>query len=179
MGQKRDSPSAGAKLDSLQRTQTTSHPDAIYNCRPLSLQPPPITIYHPVFAKFTQLMMEPCEKLQFSCEELENAFEFIVSSLAYYSSEADRQAAIQGISYVAIDILRQTTITLGGRKHTPDGVSMSICPVFPVKGRMAIKGFADIKSDIGTGGSDPISRTECAYVAVYSSDEVSQTCFLE
>ncbi|KAI0336575.1 hypothetical protein GY45DRAFT_1429653 [Cubamyces sp. BRFM 1775] len=48
----RQSPSSGATVSQLLQTQTTLRIDAVYNCRPLELTGPPITMYHPVFANF-------------------------------------------------------------------------------------------------------------------------------
>ncbi|KAF9045838.1 hypothetical protein BDP27DRAFT_727945 [Rhodocollybia butyracea] len=45
--------------------------DVIYNHRPLSLSPPPIVIYHPVFNKFLGIVND--QTLIFTHEELDNA----------------------------------------------------------------------------------------------------------
>ncbi|KAH9947831.1 hypothetical protein B0H21DRAFT_806645 [Amylocystis lapponica] len=82
---KRKFPSTGAHTADRIVTQNPTRVDAVYNYRPIDLAPPPITLYHPVFAKFLQLMAEP---QIFSDEELNNAQSFITLAVAYYKEEA-------------------------------------------------------------------------------------------
>lgn len=175
----RDSPSAGAKLNVLQVTQRKTRPDAVYNWRPMSLQPPPISVYHPTFAKFTRLMSMQLEDEEFSHDELQSAFEFIISSLEFYTNEETRQMCLKGIQSIDRNILQQTRIFLTSGNLTPDGYSQSPTPVFPPGSRMAYKAFQHLKAEVGTGSCDPMAQAECAFLAVYSSDEVSHVCVFE
>ena len=54
----RPSPFRGATTAHLYGIQYDDRPDAIHNFRPLGLSAPPVTIYHPVFARFLQRMDE-------------------------------------------------------------------------------------------------------------------------
>lgn len=67
----RDSPSTGAKTANRRETQVSHRLDAIHSFRPLELSTPPVSIYHPVFGRFHQLIME--ERDDFTPEELDNA----------------------------------------------------------------------------------------------------------
>ncbi|KAF9476230.1 hypothetical protein BDN70DRAFT_897494 [Pholiota conissans] len=178
--QNRQSPSSGAKLDSLKTTQNVSRPDAIYNSRPLTLQPPPISIYHPVFAKFTQLMATPYTNMDFSYEELEQAIKFIASSLPFYEDEKSRQDSILGLASVASGILTSSAFNLKSGMFSPDGVCSVECPVFTEKyqSTQAVMGIQVLESEVGTGGCDPAAQAECAYVAICSSDEVASVLIL-
>ncbi|KAI0732364.1 hypothetical protein C8Q72DRAFT_901842 [Fomitopsis betulina] len=57
----RDSPSTGDKTANRRETQVSHRLDAIHSFRPLELSTPPVSIYHPVFGRFHQLIMEEQE----------------------------------------------------------------------------------------------------------------------
>ncbi|KAH9948021.1 hypothetical protein B0H21DRAFT_708046 [Amylocystis lapponica] len=150
---KRKSPSTGAHTADRIVTQNPTRVDAVYNYRPIDLAPPPITLYHPVFAKFLQLMVEP---QIFSDEELNNAQSFITLAVAYYKEEAIRKRKLQ--------------LVMGAAVHKNILVSEGLSYTYT---RWLLDHYAihEVKLEIGDGGSDPIAQGECVYVAIYSSNE--------
>ncbi|KAF9777626.1 hypothetical protein BJ322DRAFT_1114857 [Thelephora terrestris] len=164
---KRDSPSAGASLTQRIVTQKQIRADAVYNYRPAHLAPPPITIYHPVFAKFLQLMAEPRNPTH---EELNLAHDFVCLASAYHKDEATRISELSLTMKAAVHsgILGPTTLSYKSRQLIPDGVVISGATP---DGFKTIAAILEVKAEIGEGGSDPIAQAECAYVAVYSTEE--------
>ena len=71
-------PSTGARNSTLLNTQRDDRDDAVYNGWPIGLTSPPLSIYHPVFAKFQQQMAEPIDRATFTSTELRNAHQLIL-----------------------------------------------------------------------------------------------------
>ena len=169
---KRRSPSSGATVSELMKTQTSSHLDAIYNYRPLHLAPPPIMIYHPAFARFAQSMSQPADhNIQYTPAEVQTAREFIELSSKLYVDESSRQRAIKAAlsDAVGIGILDSTSLNCSSGRFQPDGV---IRTDTSFKGFRPVVTISEVKNEIGTGSCDPRAQAECAYVAVYASFEV-------
>ena len=89
----RPSPFRGATAMHLYNIQYADRPDAIHNFRPLRLSAPPVTIYHPVFARFLQRMDE--EPKDLSPEEFDRARDFVVAATDFYSTAAGRAKAFE------------------------------------------------------------------------------------
>ena len=145
---------------------------AVYNYRPLELIPPPITIYHPVFTKFIQMMLDA---QVFTHDELDLAHGFVTQAVDYYSTEADRVShSSQMTAAVHPDILSSI---YPFRNLGLDGVVTS---AHAPNGFTTVLAMSEVKVEAGEGGCDPIAQAECAYVAVYASDQVgrSQRCTL-
>ncbi|KAH9948020.1 hypothetical protein B0H21DRAFT_735808 [Amylocystis lapponica] len=153
----RKSPSTGAHTADRIVTQNPTRVDAVYNYRPIDLAPPPITLYHPVFAKFLQLMAEPQE---FTKEELIRAHSFVTLAVAYYRDEATRRETLYCDMSTAI---HESILVLG-----PDGVVSS---EETLDGFSPVTAIHEVKLEIGDGGCDPLAQGECDYVAIYSSNE--------
>ncbi|KZT18890.1 hypothetical protein NEOLEDRAFT_1142814 [Neolentinus lepideus HHB14362 ss-1] len=166
VAQTRKSPSAGAAIGELVITQRAGRADAVYNYRPLSLTPLPITIYHPVFAKFLQIMEEDTVLMH---DELAHALTFIGQAVKLYKNETKRMEQLSAMKAgVHQSILGITGLTFESGDFNPDGVVFSAQTPDQFKTILCI---TEVRNEIGEGGSDPISQAECAYVAVYSSDE--------
>lgn len=170
--QKRDPPSTGAHLTQRIQTQRDTRADAVFNYRPPDLAPPPITIYHPVFAKFLRLMAEPPDPTP---EDLGRAHDFVCLASAYYKDEAERVLKLSRNLNAAVyhGILGIQKLSYTSSKLAPDGVVFS---ERTPSGFSTITAILEVKAEIGEGNSDPIAQAECAYVAVYSSDEVFRLC---
>ncbi|KAF9779195.1 hypothetical protein BJ322DRAFT_1113551 [Thelephora terrestris] len=153
--QKRESPSTGASLTQRTLTQNDGRADAVYNYRPAELTPPPITIYHPVFAKFLQLMAEPPDPTH---EELGRAHEFVCLASAYYRDEAERVGKLSRSINAAVHdgILGTHPLSYTSSKLAPGGV------VFSGK---TPSGFLTIAAILVLEAKAEIGE------AVYSSDE--------
>ncbi|KAH9930695.1 uncharacterized protein B0H18DRAFT_1116814 [Fomitopsis serialis] len=149
-GRKRRSPSSGATVSELMKTQTPTHLDAVYNYRPLHLAPPPIIIYRPAFARFAYSISQPIGSNIYTPKEVETAREFIELSSKLYVDEPSRQRAITDAFLEPDGVIRMDTSFEGFR------------PVVAI---------TEVKNEIGTGGCDPRAQAECAYVAIYTSPE--------
>ena len=141
----------------------------MYNYRPVELAPPPITIYHPVFAKFIQMMSD---RHAFTHDELDRAQKFITQTLAYCPTEAARLSHSSEMkNAVHANILSSMALSFASSKLLPDGaVSSGEAP----NGFIALSAICEAKVEIGEGGCDPLAQAECAYVAVYASAEVGR-----
>lgn len=162
------SPSTGAHLDTLRRTQKMIRLDATYNSRPPSLEPPPISIYHPVFGQFTRLMAESHENLDFTQEELEHAMKFILASLPFYDTEVERKDEIRALKIVHGHILMGAPMASGSAN--PDGCVYIVLKQFDDIAIPIL--ILELKNEIGTGDSDPMSQSECCYVKINGKMEV-------
>jgi hypothetical protein len=170
---KRDSPSSGAKNSTLINTQRKEKIDAVYNGRPLELTAPPISIYHPVFAKFRREVAQPIDKTSFTAGELGKTLEFVTRSLAFYQDEDLRISQIDPPlrHLVHFFVLHKSEITTTNVNMKPDGSVFAECKRFPNKDKAA-SDFSEVKNGIGEGASDPIHQAQCDYVNYYSAVEV-------
>ena len=174
----RKSPSTGAKVQTLLNTQVLGRPDVMYNHRPLSLSPPPIVIYHPVFNKFRNLVTTPVGDIHFSHDELNHALRFLLTSTEHYSSKEERHDSLQGIADAVHTNMLITTVYrhLGRGTTRPSGSVSFPCPL--LHGLLATAGITELKNDLGEGDSDPIAQSECAYISIVSSTKVCEYFFL-
>ncbi|KAI0328013.1 hypothetical protein GY45DRAFT_1362911 [Cubamyces sp. BRFM 1775] len=165
----RASPSSGATLSSRLQTQTIRRIDAVYNCRPLELTGPPITIYHTVFANFLKYMQEPRD---FTPDELETAQNFVTQAAAYHQDENKRQEKLSPWMSAGVrqGVLQRTSITNSTGRFTPDG-AMFAATETPRNGFRPLIGAHQLKAEIGEGAGDPSAQAENVYVAYYSSEE--------
>ncbi|KAF8958803.1 hypothetical protein BDZ97DRAFT_1840790 [Flammula alnicola] len=143
----------------------------MYNGRPHELTAPPIEIYHPVFATFRRKIAQPTKDFKFSAAELGQVHTLIVNSLAFYDSEDARKIQLDVLrELVHQQVLDSRVISNGGgKKINPDGAGYTTCQNFPRKDNAAIL-FTELKNGVGEGGSDPISQSQCDYIAFYSAD---------
>ncbi|KZT22158.1 hypothetical protein NEOLEDRAFT_1150158 [Neolentinus lepideus HHB14362 ss-1] len=172
--QQRESPSVGASIKELITTQRHERVDAIYNYRPVYLTPPPITIYHPVFTKFLEIMEQDIDVTH---EELGHAQMFIDQAVRVYKYPSDRINRLSAIkTAVHQQILGITPLGFGDTEFLTDGIIFSAEASDEFKSVIC---FTEVRNEMGWGGHDPVAQAECAYVATYSSDEarcVRQLC---
>ena len=129
---------------------------------------PPITVYHPVFARFLQLMRE--EREGFTSKELNLAQNFICGALRGYSTKGERIRASGAMAQALHRQLFRTNDFPFARGYLElDGAVRS---ARAPNGFDTLSAIVEVKSEIGDGHSDPIVQAECDYVAIYSSDEV-------
>lgn len=107
----------------------------------------------------------------FMHEDLDIAYTFIQQAVAYYPTEAARINESWAMSKaVHPNILSQLTFTLSGKNRcTPDGV---VRLTDKLEGFAPVIALCEVKAEIGEDSSDPAAQAECAYVTVYSSEEV-------
>ncbi|KAJ4500662.1 hypothetical protein C8R41DRAFT_810546 [Lentinula lateritia] len=170
--QSRPPPSIGAKSTELISTQTEQRPDAAYNYRPPELAPPPLAIYHPVFARFRHSMAAPTETLEFTSQELDQASTFIDVSLRHYPDETSRLNALQAVITCSGQKFWGERIILvdNGKKIQPDGgltISIRDLPVL-------YSTLGELKNGGGDGGCDTSDQAQCAYMKVVSSPQYTR-----
>ncbi|KAI0714115.1 hypothetical protein C8Q72DRAFT_206479 [Fomitopsis betulina] len=166
-GRSRSSPSTGAVTAARLGIQHSRRPDAVHNFRPLELFTPPVTIYHPVFARFRRLMAQ--EPTDLGPEELTRAQRFVVAANKIYQSEEQRISGLQDtFRWLHANILTKKTFEFRSQKLIPDG---AVCIAKTPDDFDTVSVITEVKNEIGDGGCDPLAQAECDYVAIYSADE--------
>ncbi|KAJ3795640.1 hypothetical protein GGU11DRAFT_214412 [Lentinula aff. detonsa] len=169
VAQKRPSPSTGAKSAQLVSSQVEERPDAAYNHRPPELAPPPLSIYHPVFARFRREMATPTESLQLTDKELRQASLLMDVSLRHYSSEEQRREALSKVFFLDEQrFWNGMSININDTKMEPDGV-LKLDLGFGFASLYTILG--ELKNGGGDGGCDPSDQAQCVYIKLVSSKQ--------
>lgn len=160
-------PLSAAKLQQLKLIQISEQPNAVYSYQPLLLSGPPIRVYHLVFANFLHCMNNSYEP---SYKELDWANGFVTTCSAYYKTKAlckramkDMKVAVHRNILMTIDLLCYELVELDGVARVL-GLTCGFCPVMIIH---------KVRNEIGEGNCNPIAHTECCYIAIYSSNEVS------
>lgn len=178
IARERESPSTGAHNQKLLVNQTLLRTDAIYNHRPIELSPPPITIYHPVFAEFIHLMNTETSLFTFTTEELKAASQFSAISAAFYHLKTMRQAALHPAEcprrhfWESVEVVLDPT-TSPATVIKPDGLISADCYHLP-PGTTARVSFNEIKNGAGEGGSDASDQAVLAWQRQVSAIDVSR-----
>ncbi|KAK7680240.1 hypothetical protein QCA50_016749 [Cerrena zonata] len=175
----RDSPSTDAKISNYVHIQKESRKDAVFNNRPIKFSCPPIGMYHPVFAKFCAKMAEPLENFDFDSDELCQAACLFMVANEIYECKNDRRHAYASLQKIWRKDMRHHEKILYHIEGTPmimtpDRYSKVTCPLLP-NGSFGILSFEEMENELGTGHSDPLTRAECDYVAMVTSDELLHT----
>ncbi|KAJ3739658.1 hypothetical protein DFH05DRAFT_1529913 [Lentinula detonsa] len=176
LAQSRPPPSTGAQSTHLVSSQVEQRPDAAYNHRPPELAPPPLSIYHPVFARFRREMATSTESLQFSDKELGQASVLMDLSLRYYLSREERREAVgevfevdgqrvwDGACVSVDDMIMEVDGVLGLDLGFGTGTGSGSGTVYTMLG--------EIRNGSGDGGCDPSDQVQCAYIKLVSSKQV-------
>lgn len=156
-------------------TQTLAKPDTIYNHRPIELSPPPITIYHPVFAEFIHLMDTPTSSFSFTAEELDAASKFVEVSAAFYPDKSARQYALQKVRPVRPNFWQTTEVILDPSTTPatvirPDGLISAKCKLLPGTPRARVS-INEVKNGAGEGGSDSGDQSALAWQQQVSTSD--------
>lgn len=172
-------PSDAASLDHLRTIQNLEHLEAMFNTRPVTLEPPPLAPYFPAFATFiNETSPGYHDQLPFTSDELVAAKDVVCCSAELYVAESDRVAALyrtalfkDGHSLEAKPPLSLDSIHVGISR-------MSSCPALR-SGNAVTSEFAEVKNEIGIGDSDPLVQVERYYVSTYKSTAVRLACCSE
>ncbi|KAI0676591.1 hypothetical protein C8Q78DRAFT_1073381 [Trametes maxima] len=122
-------PSSEAEPKNMRDRQHPSNILAAYNGRPLHLAPPPIAIFHPVFAQMTRESREPARFHDFTADEIDAAYKFLLACAQNHLDEAEFQEALQDFNFIGTGrphFWYETSIKLSGgqtRSMRPDGCS--------------------------------------------------------
>ncbi|KAJ3993600.1 hypothetical protein F5050DRAFT_1780547 [Lentinula boryana] len=173
LAQKRPPPSAGAKSAQLVSSQVEERPDAAYNHRPPELAPPPLSIYHPVFARFRREMATSTESLQFSDNELGQASLLMDVSLRYYSSQEDRREAVGKVFEVdGQRVWDGACVSVNDTIMEVDGVlGLNLGFGSRLGSGLVYTMLGELKNGSGDGGCDPSDQAQCAYIKLVSSKQ--------
>jgi len=162
----------GAKHSALFVNQCEERQDAVYNHRPLGLSGPPIQIYNPAFVTFIREMSHPYDAMEFSDEELEMALKFIITSLDLHQYKSGRRGKANELR--ALGYLLGEKILVDSGVITLDGMTNVMCPTIQQEATVRV---AEVQNEIGEGDSDPITRAECDFVLICSSEKVHLLLF--
>ncbi|KIK51986.1 hypothetical protein GYMLUDRAFT_64509 [Collybiopsis luxurians FD-317 M1] len=141
---------------------------------PSNAPPPPLSIYHSVFARFRREIAILTESLHFTNEELEQACLIIDVSLRYYSSTDQRRDELSKVFFLDGQPFWQgRSIKINDTQMDPSGAlqffsgSPSAPYLYTMLGELN-NGSGD---DGGGGGSDPSDQAQCAYIKLVSSKQ--------
>jgi len=117
---------------------------------------------------FIREMSNPCTTVEFTDAELDNALDFIDTSLSFYKDGSYRQTKIHELQ--ALGCLISPEIYLEPRVIKLDGTTTVTCPS---SRQEAVVRIVEMKNEIEEGGSDPIAQAECGFVLICSSKKVT------
>lgn len=142
----------------------------------MTLCPPPISIYHPVFAQFTRELSADPNSVSFTESEYSEGLDLMEKSLEFYDSELERQSII-GKTWLFREngntLLRGTNFKRPrGTNIQPDGHRMSFVSALNCTVPSEV---IEVKNEMGDGGADVLAQAERDYVCLYASDEVSSS----
>ncbi|OSD04890.1 hypothetical protein PYCCODRAFT_1423837 [Trametes coccinea BRFM310] len=168
--QSRKSSSESAAAKTRVKDQVISRPDAIFDFRPATLAPPPITVYHLAFSSFLQYLDDDTE---LSHDDLDTAYAFTVRALRCYAKEELRQNNLVQVNAVRPGLFQSSALNFDSGTIRPDGVIFSKGELTSNEGVdfHPVIAITEIKNDFGEGSCDPLAQAECAYAAIYSSKE--------
>ncbi|EPQ52958.1 hypothetical protein GLOTRDRAFT_139935 [Gloeophyllum trabeum ATCC 11539] len=93
-------PSSEAEPKNMCDRQHPSNILGAYNGRPLYLTPPPIAIFHPVFAQMTRESRQPARLHDFTADEIDAAYKFLLACTENYLDESEFQEAMQHFPFI-------------------------------------------------------------------------------
>ena len=156
--------------------QSPEQPDAVHNWRPGTLSPPPISIYHPVFAQFTRELSADPNSVSFTGSEYDDAMDVMAILLEFYYNENYKRESIGKTCLFwekGNSLLRVTRFPRGGGGFIElDGHRLSHVPALNLQIPSEI---IAVKNEMGDGGADGLAIAERDYVCLHTSDEVSSS----
>lgn len=173
MQRKRLSPSDGAAPSAMMASQhNTAMP--LLNGRPEDCSAPPISIFHPIFKQFTNLL-----KAEDALEDrqLRAASDFMHVGAEYYADEHLRQFAL-----IPLMRILMPGITSGLQFHydvngfKPDMGRQVECGVYServIQYRDFLANIVELKNGVGSGKCDPTDQGAQVYLIQASSSDVS------
>jgi hypothetical protein len=175
---KRGSPSTEAQYSNVRSRQKRGIQDAAYNNRPLfDLEPTPIAVYEPAFARFVRnVHKKDIVPDDFKPEELQFALDLIRICSNHYADEHMLQAELRKLEFPGLGVLWETQ-TIDG--IGPDGNSRPYNPEGGLKSRsprslwVVYIIIGEVKKAKGEGGCDASDQNQCYYIKLITSPEAS------
>lgn len=168
---KRESPSTEAMFEKVRLRQKRNIPDALFNSRPLSLEPTPIAVYEPAFARFvSKVNRTNIVPGDFNSEELEFALEFIRTCSKHFENELRRSEELETLDIPGLGELWIRHAIYGtSSTYRPDG------------GRKYLDRFrrrvftiiAELENEKGEGKCDASDQVQCCYTKAIISSQAS------
>ncbi|KAH9931727.1 uncharacterized protein BXZ73DRAFT_101632 [Epithele typhae] len=128
--------------------------------------PPPIGIYHPVFARFVNNMRTNAGTAP-TAAEIKEAYNFCSAAATWYNDEDDRlwSGCLERLR--KLGLLEVRYVDVGDNRIKTDGFT---CSARTPSGFTTITAIMEVNGEIGEGEDDPAVRAERAYVRIYDSD---------
>ena len=147
-------PSVEAEHQHRIARQKEENLDAVLNRRPAHMVPPPITIYHPVFADFLRNMSSTPPLHEFDDDEIENARSFLFEAQDLYQDNVSRvwgsgtglRAAVHKALLHVTDLYVDPCIEVDGVVETTASTPNGFHPV---------SALAVVQTEFGTAKTDP------------------------
>lgn len=133
---------------------------------------PPITIFHPVFAKFIDLMHEDKDRDVFTHEEFRTANNYMIEAMSFYDSKELRMEHLQEPMSEAVHTTIIEPVELDyrwGRTVELDGAVFSASMPNDFK---TVAALVQVRNEMADCDIDALAQAESDYVSIYSSEEV-------
>lgn len=175
---KRGSPSSGATVRELRKTQDETCLDAVYNNRPLyDLAPPPVIIYHPAFARSARscpnLLIPPlCSQLTSIGSGMHQPICPVLRGQEISSGQHDR--CFLRCSRTGHTVSHPLAYSSCSHWHVPAGV-IGLDTSFEGFRPIAAIGI-ELNKEIGTGDCDPLAQAQaelnmlCSFFRGFGTD---------
>ena len=145
-------PSSITRDPQLLNVEQDRHP--IYNGRPAGRRGPPVTIYHPSFAKLKAALREPTMVVDEARENrLRNTVKLHLAATDIYDSEEERCKKVIPLleRLLDIDLVREPSVYIGKRLFTLDAIAEEAVCGAEIKAVVASFKF---KNEFGWGGCE-------------------------
>jgi hypothetical protein len=143
--------------------KTNGSPDYLFhNLRPADASGPPITLFHPVFAEFKANLTR---ELEIDNSFLESVIEATVKFSDFYKDESHRRSLAEPFFCKLFDqasiceVPLKTNGKLDGVIWAPNLVASTV--------------IFEWRSEVGSGGTDPLNQNAIGYGRFWAQEEVS------
>ncbi|KAG9222008.1 hypothetical protein PTI98_008983 [Pleurotus ostreatus] len=156
LAKKAMSPSDGAKVTNFGSEQEKG---PVLNGRPFYNRGPPIAIFHPVSARFLQLIRRDLRELEaHNCIPqtfVNSVHKFLLVSSKVYKKEHDRRHALEPILE---ELLAMDDAVANADRSCSDGQQS-----FRAQGQRLVSLLWELKNEIGAGGCCPVVQSSLSY----------------
>ncbi len=150
-------------------TQQSGKPDMAYNYTPLTLAPPPISIYEPAFARFKDRLSQPIESFELSYEDFRKAYRIIEVSSDLFENEEERRKKLEMLNILDEKTFwTESRVSISGSCIIPDGRVTEFWETMV----LIFLVICELKNSMGEGGCCPSRQVQQCYIKVVSADEV-------
>jgi hypothetical protein len=122
-------------------------------------------LYHEAFAIFRASLNDT--SIDISSEYLSLVDQFMDTSIQVYTNE---KARFEALKPLLDGLLESEFVSLGVTDAKADGTIITNAP----NGHVAFRGLWELKNEIGTGASDPVTQVSYSYRKYWGAKEVSK-----